>query len=207
MEKYIYVILTKTSTKIGKLIRLITHYDYNHVSFSLDKDLKEIYSFARYYKNAPLVGGFVVESILRYDSNSTKIKIFKIPISNKTYADIKKYIYLMKIYKNEFLYNTFAAISFIFKFNINIKYSYTCIGFVEHIFKKFDIIPIDKKDFSSIIALDKKLSNYRIFEGTYNDLNINNDWGIDLYTLKKNVFVIFFSTVCQFTRLIYRLII
>lgn len=207
MQKYIYVILTRTTTKIGKIIRLVTHYEYNHVSISLDENLTEVYSFARYYKNAPLVGGFVVESIMRYDSDKTKLKVFKIPVDLKTYMSIKRYINLMKIYKNKFLYNSISAFFFIFRIRVNIKDSYTCIEFAEHLLTKFNVLNLTSKNFKTIKALDKSLSDYTHFEGKFNELDVKHDWGIDNYINKQNICVIFFSSICHFTKLVYRFII
>ena len=45
--KEIYLILTYTGTIPSKMIKMYTKYTYSHVSLSLDKDLSEMYSFAR----------------------------------------------------------------------------------------------------------------------------------------------------------------
>ena len=205
-KKNIYIILSKTNTKMGKIIRTFTRYEYNHVSISLNKNFKEVYSFSRYYKNTPLVGGFTVESFLRYDK-STKIKIFEIPLDYKTYYSLKKYINFIKIYRKKFIYNTFSALFSIFKINYDIKNSYTCLSFIKHLFTKFNILNFKNKDFNSIKNLNNKLKNYIYYDGIIEDLKINKEWGLDLYNQKKNVFIVFSATIIHMLKLIYRSII
>lgn len=203
-KKNIYILLSKTNTKMGKFIRYMTKYNYNHVSVSLDENFKEIYSFSRYYENTPFVGGFVVESILRYKRSNAQIKIFKIPVDKKTYNELKTYIEFLKIYQKKYIYNTFSAIFSIFKININIKDSYTCIEFTKHLFDNFNIVAHTKKDFNSIKNVDNLLYKYKYFEGSCNELNINNDWGIDLYLIKKNIFLVYSFTFIHISKLLLR---
>ena len=46
----VYVILSATELKMGKIIRFLTRYKYNHVSITLDDELRYMYSFSRYHK-------------------------------------------------------------------------------------------------------------------------------------------------------------
>ena len=47
LMKNIYLIITYTGTIPAKLIKLYTKNEYSHISISLDKELTEMYSFAR----------------------------------------------------------------------------------------------------------------------------------------------------------------
>ena len=58
-ENQLYIMLSRTDTGMGRLIRFFTRYDYNHVSLSLDPRLHSWVSFARYAVDVPLAGGFV----------------------------------------------------------------------------------------------------------------------------------------------------
>ena len=62
-DKYLYVVFSTTPFKIGKFIRFITGYNYNHVSVSLNKDLKKMYSVGRLNPYNTIIGGFVHESL------------------------------------------------------------------------------------------------------------------------------------------------
>ena len=64
MEKaYLYIVLTRTNTMISRLIHLFTHDEYTHAALSLDKDLTQMYSFARKYTRNPFVGRFKHEHL------------------------------------------------------------------------------------------------------------------------------------------------
>ena len=54
MQKYIYVLLTRTPTKFGALIRKVAKQHYNHASIALDSKFNHIYAFARKKHNTPL---------------------------------------------------------------------------------------------------------------------------------------------------------
>ena len=83
MKKFnVYVIVSATELKTGKIIRFFTRYKYNHVSITLYEDLRYMYSFSRYYKKPSLYAGFVKELMLRY--KDSKIKVYKIPIDRCT---------------------------------------------------------------------------------------------------------------------------
>lgn len=48
MDKaHLYVVLTRTNTVISRLIHLVTRDEYTHAALALDRDLKEMYSFAQ----------------------------------------------------------------------------------------------------------------------------------------------------------------
>ena len=90
-NKDIYIMFSSTPSKMGSFIRFMTGNKYNHVSLSFREDLGHLYSFARYYKNTPFVGGFVEESVLRYfllGSETVRVKICKIPISDEKYSSL-----------------------------------------------------------------------------------------------------------------------
>lgn len=61
----IFILLTNTGTVLSNAIQKFTKQPYNHVSLSMDIELKEMYSFGRKYESNPLVGTFVQERIDR----------------------------------------------------------------------------------------------------------------------------------------------
>ena len=61
--KYVYVFLTRTGTKVADIIGAITGDRFAHASVSLDRELNELYSFARRGIYNPLFSGFEKENI------------------------------------------------------------------------------------------------------------------------------------------------
>ena len=63
-ESYkIYVLLTRTGTKVSKLINKATKAPVTHSSLCVDPHLTEFYSFGRYHPRFVLPGGFVKETL------------------------------------------------------------------------------------------------------------------------------------------------
>ena len=48
-KEHLYVVLTRTNTIISRLIHLFTQDEYTHAALALDRELTEMYSFARQY--------------------------------------------------------------------------------------------------------------------------------------------------------------
>lgn len=56
-QRYIYVVISKTATKFGYVLRKVGKVRYNHASVALDAELNEWYSFARKQYQTVLLGG------------------------------------------------------------------------------------------------------------------------------------------------------
>ena len=178
-KHYLYVLLTKTPLKTGKFLRKVTGYEYNHCSVSFDNDFKVLYSFSRKYKNSTFYAGLVKESSLRYTTNEqeTKVKIFKIGLTNKTYKKLKAYLEDL--------------------------IAYTCCDFTVHILKDFcKLANLKEKDYCSIKELSEILEEYKIYEGTFDFQN--NSWEEDLYLTRQPLLEKMKKTSYLFTLLIAR---
>lgn len=51
--KYLYIVFSKTHSRMGAMIRLITAGQYNHVSVACRENLSDLVSFARRYYKTP----------------------------------------------------------------------------------------------------------------------------------------------------------
>ena len=54
MDNAVYIVFSATPTGTGRLIRKATRNQYNHVSLSLNRDIRKMYSFARIHRAIPL---------------------------------------------------------------------------------------------------------------------------------------------------------
>lgn len=61
--KTIYILLSRSHTLLSRLIHAVTGDAYTHVSIALDKNLHEIYSFARVHPQTPLPAGLIREDL------------------------------------------------------------------------------------------------------------------------------------------------
>ena len=135
MQKFIYIIISKTPTRFGSLVRKCAKQSYNHASIALDEDLTQIYAFARTKHNAPLMGGLVRESLDRFTlrrDKSVPVMVFKIPVTQEQYNYISSLIDEM-LYNKKYVYNLFSVFLYpIFK-GFTVKNAFSCIEFVAYV--------------------------------------------------------------------------
>lgn len=142
MDKNIYILISRTPTKFGGLVRKIAKQKYNHASIVLDDDFEHIYAFARKKHNAPLLSGLVRESLdrftLRMDKN-VPVMVFKIPVTAKQHSDIKAIIDEM-LDNKKYVYNLFSVFLYpIFK-GFTVKNAFSCIEFVAYILQYLGLL-------------------------------------------------------------------
>jgi hypothetical protein len=133
MEKYIYVVISRTPTSTGKIIRKFLKGKYNHASISLDKGLSQIYSFCRLSVSNPLVGGIIRESAFTLTMGTEKdvpIKIYRIPVTLEKYELISKFIYDVYNDAEIYYYNFLQAIGIISNKKHAVYKTYICSEFV-----------------------------------------------------------------------------
>jgi len=181
--KAIYVILSATPTRTGALLRIFTKDPFNHSSISLTEDLKEMYSFARYKANNMFVGGLVKEFPQRLSlgkERKVSIKVFKIPVSDKQYEDVKSFIITLRDDEERNIYNSLAVIGFPFGWGLDTYKAYTCSDFVMKTLLTGGIVSDSYKD--KMITpgqIEHLLEQYLHYSGFLNDyppaLNVQYD--------------------------------
>ncbi len=133
--KNLYIILSQTSTKVGKTIRLFAKQKYNHAAMSLEEDLEHIYAFARPQHNAILLGGLVQESLTRYTLRRNfpvPVAVYKVPVTEEEYAWVKSTIQGMEE-DPDYIYNLFSVLSYPVTRGISVNKAFTCVEFVTYL--------------------------------------------------------------------------
>lgn len=161
--RQLYVMLSRTDTYMGKLIRLATHYNYNHVSLSLDPDFRRWVSFARYVKGVPLAGGFVEESPERFYAcgDSVPVKIFRIEISQERYEHLLSLFAQAGRMDTGLIYNTPGAVLSGVGIHYSVSGAGTCLEFANAALEESHL---------AIRDLDRLHQNDLIFEGELAEL-------------------------------------
>lgn len=133
--KKLYVMISKTDTGVGKLIRQVTKFPYNHVSLTLDESFRTWVSFARYIQDTPLYGGFIVEPVERYLAKGQRIdvRIFAVDIPEDRYTRLKELFSLAGKQDPRLLYNLFELVTASVGIDVPISGAYTCLGFANTI--------------------------------------------------------------------------
>jgi hypothetical protein len=94
-SRYIYIVLTKSKTKVARLIRFFSKNDYSHVSLSCDEMLHLMYSFSRDYTRIPIPAHFNIERIDKavfgkYDD--IPCEVYRIPVTEEQLAGTMRLI-------------------------------------------------------------------------------------------------------------------
>lgn len=199
---YIYVVFLVTNTFMGKLIRFFTRNQYSHVTVAFDRDLKKMYSFARYHINSPISGGFVVEQPDRYLCNNkdVMVKICKLPVTEEEYDRIHKEITYFHNNKEEMLYNTVNAVLSLLRKRLKVKNMYTCLEFVTHVLRIPNVMAIRE--------LERRLNQYIVYNGSFRDIvrweqSYTDE---DDYFTRRHVIRVILDTVFHFKKVVGRLI-
>lgn len=127
----LYIMISRTDTGVGKLIRKVTGFPYNHVSMTLDPTFRNWVSFARYMKPTPLYGGFIVEPVERFLAKGERIdvRIFSVTVSTEKYRRLQSLFALAGKEDPRLKYNLFALVTLSIGIDLPIRGAYTCLGF------------------------------------------------------------------------------
>lgn len=172
MKRYLYVMLSRTDTGMGRLIRFATGEKYNHASLCLDGKLQHFVTFARYRQDVPLAGGYVTETAdrLRSCGKSMPVRIYKIEISHE---DADKLADLFQMAgRTSLVYNSLGALLSRCHIRCRVPGAYTCLEFVGTILGN---------SYPTISALGEALEEFEIYRGDLFDI-------LEVPTIRDDVF-------------------
>ncbi|HKM03009.1 MAG TPA: hypothetical protein VJZ04_00180 [Lachnospiraceae bacterium] len=145
---YIYVVISATPTKFGRVIRKFIHQTYNHASIAFDRNLEELYSFGRKQNKVPLVAGLVKEYPERFSlkkAKSVNICIYRVPVSKEQFEKGRKRIHDILNDDEEYLYNLFSVLTYPVFHGFSTYKAYSCVEFVAHMLIYMDVPMINRK--------------------------------------------------------------
>ena len=155
----LYLMISRTNTVIGKLIRVFCRCPYNHISLTTDPSLQNWYSFARYAQDVPLYGGFIREPAERFlaSGEDIPVRIFRVGIPKSRAQKLEQLFSHAGKRDFKLLYNTLDAVFSSFGRQVSIPNAYTCLSFA---------CTVLNLQFRSIRELNEYLSSYLIYEGS-----------------------------------------
>lgn len=170
----LYLMISHTGTGIGRIIRGISRYPYNHVAMTLDPSFKKWVSFARFNRNVALYGGYTEESAERYFAFGTDVpvKIFKLDITEEKYAQLSDLFAKAGTLDNDLIYNFFDILAAIFGLKVRIPGAYTCLGFC---------CAVIGEQFKNIQELETAFAPHMIHDGNLADLVADSGERVDRY--------------------------
>lgn len=173
-SKKLYVMISKTDTGIGSVIRKVTGFPYNHVSMTLDESFRTWVSFARFIQDAPLYGGFIVEPAERFlaKGKTVDVHIFAVDITPQRYEELRDLFSKAGNPDSGYIYNHFELVTLTFGIKFPIHSAYTCLGFANAVMGT---------NYASIRDLDRQMASMLYYEGTLNDLAPDSGDRSDIY--------------------------
>jgi len=173
-SKKLYIMISKTDTGIGNLIRKVSGYPYNHVSMTLDEKFHRWVSFARFHQDTALYGGFIVEPSERFlaKGQTIDIRVFALDLTPGRYEELKQLFAKAGTPDNGYIYNYLELLTLSIGIKFPIRDAYSCLGFSNAVMGT---------DFRSIHDLDRQLTPHLFYNGTLNDLSPDTGDRSDLY--------------------------
>lgn len=135
--KKIYIVLTHTGTVLSQVIKKYTNDEFSHVSISLDRELRKMYSFGRLNPRNPFIGGFVHEGINHGTFKrfkKTQTAIYSLLITDEQYKKIENVINYMKENKDNYNFNVIGLFAVAVHKKITSNKSFYCAEFVKFAF-------------------------------------------------------------------------
>lgn len=145
--RYIYIMISRTSTVPSKIIRAYTKETYAHTSLALDLNLENMYSFARKRIHNPIDCGFIYEDIetgIFGRDKDTICRVYALSVTAKQYARIVEEIDIFKKNQPKYSYNYKGIVGIMFNKPVVRDYKYFCSQFVAHVLEKSGIKLFEK---------------------------------------------------------------
>ncbi len=197
--KYLYIMISKTSNRLSRLIRKFGKVHYSHAAISLHSNMKPLYAFARPRHHSVFLAGLIQEKYERYtyfaEGLPVPIMIFRIPVSPEAYDKVSESIELMEN-NPEYMYNLFSMLLFPVKKGFQTNRSFTCIEYAVYLLELAGY-PLEKH-YSKYTPddLPEFLKDYIYYQGDIRDIEYEKDenWEPDYFkpisiTLIKDSFV------------------
>ena len=185
--KYIYVVLIESYTGLGRILKKFTGYRYEHIAVSMNKDLREFYSFSRKQHHHPFNAGFMKEYRDYYAFEEYErfySKIFALPVTEEQYDDIEAFIERLSKDEDQ-IFNLFAMLTTPVIHGFRIYKAHNCMDFTARVIEMAGV-KLEKPYYKyDIPDIDRLLTGYPVKEGY---VARRNSADYEKYVEKSNLF-------------------
>ncbi len=189
-NNYIYVVLVKALTGLGKFARLTGKYEYTHIAICLDEKLDKFYTFSRKKHYSPFDCGYMIETLDCYafgKHKKVKLKVFKIPVSPKNKEEIEKYIENISN-DSKYIFNFFSMFTMSIFHGFKIYKSHNCMSFASKVIELTDTVKMSKPYYKyNIKELDELLIDYLYNEDYYEKKKIETKGYMNYVGIIRNI--------------------
>ncbi len=189
-KDYIYIVLVKALTGLGKFARKFSKYEYTHIAVCLNENINDFITFSRKKHYTPFNSGFMHETLDCYafgNNKKIKLKIFKVPVTLESKKIVEQYIKTVAN-DNEYIFNLYSMVTMSLFHGFRIYKAHNCMSFVSKILALSKAIPMNKKYYKySIRDLDILLSGYKYKEEYFYKTKIQNKNYMDKTSFISNI--------------------
>ena len=168
---YIYIVLVKAHTLLGRMARLTDPYEYTHIALCPNEKLEHFYTFSRARHYTPFISGFMRETMDCYAYGrykSVKLKIFKIPVSARQKAAVTDFVKETYLLRKEYCFNLYSALTMKAFHGISIPGAMNCMSFIGEVLRLSGAVPMDRPSNKyTIREMDELMTPYFLAEGEY----------------------------------------
>ena len=195
----LYLMLSKTNTGMGRVIRAFTRGEYNHVSLTLDPGLTGFVSFARYVRGVPLAGGFVEEPVERFfcQEGPVSVRVFRMELDSQREGELASLFRKAGDPDTGLIYDTLGALLTTWKIRCHIRGAYTCLGFASAVLGT---------PFRSLQELERFLDPYEVYHGDLRELVADTGDRSGAYFAHRGFLGAAGDTTVHFARLLGRMV-
>lgn len=202
-ERKIYIVISQTPTRFAKCIRKFGNIKFNHAAISFDKELKQIYAFARPQYYSYLLGHLVKESINSYTLNKDmqlQCMVFELSVSIEEYQTVRALVDTIRN-DSEYMYNLFSVLTFPVTKGFEVYKAFTCIEFIVLILQQLGY-SIEKPYYAyRPDDLMEILHDYKIYEGDIRGIlskeNIDKEYFAPITMEKRVESAVVFCKLCK----------
>lgn len=138
----VYVVLTRTGTRIAKIIGIFTQKPYSHASISMDRSLQELFSFCRNHPHFPLPATFNKEYVGKgvfgmYDN--IPCEIYEVPLTEAQYREFCRQLLHFEHFREQYSYSLFGLISIPLQIQHELRYKFVCSQFVAYMLQECNV--------------------------------------------------------------------
>lgn len=188
-SNYIYIVLVKALTGLGRFVRTFTNYEYTHIAFCYDEQLSDFITFSRKKHSSPFESGFMHETLDCYafgNNKEVKLKVFKIKVDNKSLKDIKEFVDKIEN-DNEYIFNIYSMATMSIFHGFRIYKAHNCMSFISRVIE-LSGIELNKKYFKyNIKEIDNLLTPYFYEERIFKKEKIENIHYMEKVGMLKNI--------------------
>ena len=132
-SKSIYILLTRTSSILSRLIARLTHAAYTHAALSLDDEFEETYSFTRRNPRLILPAGLARENLWRglyFARRDPPCRVYRLRMTEDEYERICRRVREMYAERERYHYNYLGVAANYFGHHYSTPRRFFCSEFV-----------------------------------------------------------------------------